>query len=125
MSDAREGSDEPARRAAARRVLDLLGLAARAGGILTGIDSVRRAAREDGVYRVILAEDAAPGQQGKLTPLLEARQVPFHTLFTRDELGGATGRSPVSAIGITDRNFARRTGELVGTLTEGRFTAQP
>ena len=125
MTDAREGSDEPARRAAARRVLDLLGLAARAGSILTGIDSVRRAAREDSVYRVILAEDAASGQQGKLTPLLEARKVPFHTLFTREELGGATGRSPVSAIGITDRNFARRTGELVGTLTEGRFTAQP
>jgi ribosomal protein L7Ae-like RNA K-turn-binding protein len=123
--DAREGSDEPARRAAGRRVLDLLGLAARAGGILTGIDSVRRAAREDHVFRVILAQDAAPGQQGKLTPLLEARQVPFHTLFTRNELGAATGRGPVSAIGFTDRNFARRAGELVGTLTEGRFTAQP
>ena len=125
MTDARKGSDEPARRAAVRRVLDLLGLAARAGGILTGIDSVRRAAREDQVFRVLLANDAAPGQQGKLTPLLEARRVPFHTLFTRDELGAATGRSAVSAIGFTDRNFARRTGELVAALTEGRFTAQP
>ena len=107
----------------ARRVLELLGLAARAGGIITGIDAVRRGAREDQVFRVILADDAAPGQQGKLTPLLEARQVPFHTLFTRDELGSATGRGPVSAIGITDSNFARRTGELVAALTGGRFTA--
>ena len=123
MEQAREGGDEPARRAAARRVLDLLGLAARASGIVTGIDAVRRAAREDHVFRVILADDAAPGQQGKLTPLLEARRVPFHTQFTRDELGGATGRGPVSAIGITDRNFARRTGELVAALTGGRFTA--
>jgi ribosomal protein L7Ae-like RNA K-turn-binding protein len=115
----------PARHAAGRRVLDLLGLAARAGGVITGIDSVRRAAREDHVFRVILAEDAAPGQQGKLTPLLEARRVPFHTLFTRDQLGGAVGRGDVSAVGITDGNFARRTGELVAAFMEGRFTASP
>jgi ribosomal protein L7Ae-like RNA K-turn-binding protein len=123
VEQAREGGDEPARRAAARRVLDLLGLAARAGGIVSGIDAVRRAARENNVFRVILADDAAPGQQGKLTPLLEARRVPFHTVFTRDELGAATGRGAVSAIGITDSNFARRTGELVAALTGGRFTA--
>ena len=123
MEQAREGSEEGARRAAARRVLDLLGLAARARGIVTGTDAVRKAAREDHVHRVILADDAAPGQQGKLTPLLEARRVPYHTLFTRDELGAATGRGAVSAIGITDSNFARRTGELVAALTGGRFTA--
>ena len=123
MEQTREGGDEPQRHAAARRVLDLLGLAARAGGIVTGIDAVRRAARENHVFRVILADDAAPGQQGKLTPLLEARRVPFHTLFTRDQLGAATGRGAVSAIGITDSNFARRTGELVAALTGGRFTA--
>lgn len=121
----RGGERESARRAEGRRVLDLLGLAARAGGVVTGIDSVRRAAREDQVFRVILAEDAAPGQQGKLTPLLEVRRVPFHTLFTRDELGGAVGRGEVSAIGITDSNFARRTGELVAALMDGRFTASP
>ena len=44
-------------------------------------------------------------------------------LAVADELGAATGRGPVSAIGITDRNFARRTGELVAALTGGRFTA--
>lgn len=119
------GSAGSARRAAARRALDLLGLAMRARGLITGIDAVRRAAREDEVFRVILAEDAAPGQLGKLTPLLEARRVPFHSLFTRDELGAAVGRGEVSAIGITDRNFARRTGELVDALMDGRFTAEP
>lgn len=109
--------------ASPRRVLDLLGLSARAGAIVTGIDSVRQAAREDHVFRVILAEDAASGQQGKLVPLLDARKVPFHTLFTRDELGAALGRGSVSAIGITDGKLARRIGELVATLPGGRFTA--
>lgn len=122
---ARDESGAPAGRSPGRAILNLLGLASRAGGIITGIDSVRKAAREDRVFRVILAEDAAPGQRQKLTPLLDARQVPFHTLFTRYELGAAVGRGAVSAIGITDSNFARRAGELVAAPPAGRFTDGP
>jgi hypothetical protein len=36
------------------------------------------------VFRVILAADTAPTQQGKLLPLLEARRVPFHHGFTQE-----------------------------------------
>jgi len=99
-----------------RRVLDLLGLATRAGGVVTGTDSVRKAVREGRVHRVFLAEDAAPGQRQKLEPLLQARQVPSHTLFSRVELGSAVGRSPASALGVIDPKLARRLGEMVAAL---------
>lgn len=99
-----------------RRVLDLLGLSARARALVTGTESVRQAVREERVHRVFLAEDAAPGQRQKLEPLLQARQVPSHILFSRVELGSAVGRSPVSAVGITDLNLARRLGEMVTAL---------
>lgn len=98
-----------------RRLLELLGLAARARAIVTGTDAVRRAVREGEVARVILATDAAPGQAGKLIPLMEARQVPYHLLSTRDVLGAAVGRGPVSALGLTNQNFARRAGELLAS----------
>lgn len=104
---------EGARPRAPRPVLDLLGLAARAGSLVTGTDAVRRATRDNRVFRVILAEDAAPAQRQKLVPLLEARRVPCHTLCTRIELGSAIGRAPISAIGITNQNFARRAGEII------------
>jgi ribosomal protein L7Ae-like RNA K-turn-binding protein len=103
-----------------RRLLELLGLAARARAIVTGTDAVRRAVREGEVARVLLATDAAPGQAGKLTPLLEARQVPFHFLTTRDVLGAAVGRGPVSALGLTNQNFARRAGEFLATWPDAR-----
>lgn len=108
-----------------RRLLELLGLAARAGGLVTGTDAVRRAVRDGLVFRVLLAEDAAPGQQGKLVPLLDARRVPFHTLCTRVALGAAVGRGPVSAIGITNQSFARRVGELAAAQPSGGYTAEP
>jgi ribosomal protein L7Ae-like RNA K-turn-binding protein len=103
-----------------RRLLELLGLAARARAVVTGTDAVRRAVREGEVARVLLAGDAAPGQAGKLTPLLEARQVPFHFLSTRNVLGAAVGRGPVSALGLTNQNFARRAGELLATRPDAR-----
>ena len=80
-----------------RRVLDLLGLSARAGTLVTGTESVRQAVREERVHRVFLAEDAAPGQR----------------------------RSPVSAVGITDSKLARRLGEMARALPQSRPAAEP
>ena len=120
-----DGRARPAERTVRRRALELLGLAARAGAIVTGTEAVRAAVRDNEIHRVILAEDAAPGQQGKLRPLLEARRVPFHSVFTRNELGAAIGRDAISAVGITDAGFARRTGELAGSISEDGLTVSP
>lgn len=101
---------------APRALLDLLGLATRARGVVAGTDSVRQAVRDAKALRVILATDTAPTQRQKLLPLLEARRVPHHLRFTQHELGAAMGRGPVAAVGFTDRNFASRAGELIAAL---------
>jgi ribosomal protein L7Ae-like RNA K-turn-binding protein len=119
------GEGDAAMEYSIRRLLELLGLAARAGAVVTGTDAVRRAVREGEISRVFLAADAAPGQVGKLTPLLEARQVPFHSLSTRNVLGGAVGRAPVSALGLTNRNFARRAGELIAARPDAPPAVDP
>jgi ribosomal protein L7Ae-like RNA K-turn-binding protein len=97
-------------------VLDLLGLSTRAGAAVFGTDAVRSAVREGGVYQVLLAKDAAEGQQGKLIPLLDARRIPYYIGFSRKELGDATGRAPVSAVGLTNPKLASRMGELITAL---------
>src|SRR5688572_6058772 len=82
-----------------RALLDLVGLAARAGALVHGTDATRRAVREGEVLYVLVAGDAATGQAGKLLPLLEARGVPYATVLSRAALGAATGREFVTAIG--------------------------
>lgn len=111
-----------ARERARRAVLDLLGLAARARAVVAGTDAVRQGAREGSLARVVLAGDAAAGQREKLVPLLEARGVPFDVVFTREDLGRAVGRNPVAAIGVSDRNLARRVGELIAALPSEQAT---
>ena len=108
-----EDSGAPRRSTSARAVLDLLGLSTRAGAVSFGTDAVRSAAREGEVHQVLLAKDAAEGQQGKLIPLLDARRIPYYIGFSRKELGDATGRAPVSAVGLTNPKLAKRIGELL------------
>lgn len=100
-----------------RVLTDLLGLAARARALVAGTDATRAGVREGTVRLAILASDASPTQAAKLAPLLEARGVPRYTCLTRDALGAAIGRDEVSAVGLTDPNFARRAAELAAAIT--------
>lgn len=102
---------------AERRVLDLLGLAARAGSVVTGTDAVRQAVRDGEVALVVFAGDVSDTQRRKVAPLLEARGVPSLTLFSRERLGAALGRGPLSAVGVGQTSFARRVAELASALS--------
>jgi len=99
-----------------RALLDLLGLAARARAFVHGTDATRRGVRDGEIAGVLLATDSSPTQSKKLVPLLQARGVPYAACLTRAEIGAASGLGPVSALGFTDRNFARRALELAATL---------
>jgi ribosomal protein L7Ae-like RNA K-turn-binding protein len=96
------------------QALRLLGLAARAGGVVPGTDRVRIAARRDEVEFVLVAADASANAREKLLPLLRARGVPYMEAYSRVELGRAVGRSPLSAIGLTDVSLTGRVRELIG-----------
>jgi len=99
-----------------RGLLDLLGLAARARALVHGTDATRRSVRDGEIAGVLLAADTSPTQSKKLVPLLEARGVPYAVCLTRGMIGAALGRGDVSAVGLTDRNFARRALELAAAL---------
>jgi ribosomal protein L7Ae-like RNA K-turn-binding protein len=92
----------------------MLGLAARAGAVIPGTERVREAARAGSLHFVLVASDLSDNSRDKLLPLLEARQIPYAMVANRDALGGAVGRAPLSALGITERKLAQRVQEMVG-----------
>ena len=91
----------------------LLGLARRAGAVATGTGSTRRALKEGRARLVLLAQDASETQRDKVMKLLRHGKTPRATLGTRESLGSAVGSAPVSAVAITDKEFAK---ELVARL---------
>lgn len=91
----------------------MLGIAARAGAALPGTERVREAARSGALEFTLVASDASDNSRNKLLPLLEARRIPYAVAFDRNALGGAVGKPPVSALGITDRKLATRVKEML------------
>jgi ribosomal protein L7Ae-like RNA K-turn-binding protein len=106
------GPERPPRQA----LLDLLGLAARARALTHGTDMTRQKVRDGEAFCVLVAEDASPTQRKKVLPLVQARGVPCFITLTRDEIGAAIGRAPVSAVGIVQERFARRAAELAAAI---------
>lgn len=88
--------------------LGFLGLAHRAGAVIRGTEAVRTALRAGDAKLVLLASDAAPGQIAKLSGLLEHRDVPSAVIATREELGGALGGPPLTAVALGPSTFAQR-----------------
>ena len=96
-------------------LLRMLGLAARAGAVVPGTERVREAARSGTLHFVLIASDLSDNSRNKLLPLFDARQIPYAIVSDRDALGGAVGRAPLSALGITERKLALRVQELLST----------
>ena len=94
-------------------LLNMLGLAARAGAVITGTERVREAARSGSLHYVLVASDASDNSRDKLLPLLDARRIAYAVVYDRAALGGAVGRAPLSALGITETKLARRVKELL------------
>lgn len=108
------------RQAAPDAALHLLGLAARAGALLPGTERVREAARNGTLRLAIVAEDVSDNSLNKLLPLLQKRGTPHVVVFTRDQLGAAVGRGPLSAVGLTSESFASRLSAVLGDRESGR-----
>jgi ribosomal protein L7Ae-like RNA K-turn-binding protein len=100
------------------QALTLAGFAARSGQIVTGTERVRAAVRDGSAPLVLVAADAAPAQTAKLMPLLGARAVPYFTVASRERLGRAVGKAPLSAIALLDPALARRCGELLSRSSQ-------
>ncbi|MGH7447302.1 MAG: L7Ae/L30e/S12e/Gadd45 family ribosomal protein [Longimicrobiales bacterium] len=94
--------------------MGLLGMATRAGAIVTGTERVREAARSGTLRLAVLAMDASENSRGKLLPLLIARGISHVIRYDRNELGAAIGRGPLSAVGVVDRALANRLLTLMG-----------
>lgn len=88
------------------KLLGLLGLGARAGQLVIGVDAVRSALQGNRCCAVVLAKDAGPRARDKVERLARARGLPVVQGPDAVALGTALGRPPVQAVGIRDRALA-------------------
>ncbi|SFJ23292.1 YlxQ family RNA-binding protein [Thermoflavimicrobium dichotomicum] len=94
------------------KLLNALGLAMRAGKVVSGEEFVIREVRAGKAKLVVLAKDAAKNTEKKLTDKCQSYQVPLIRFGTRQELGKAIGKAERVVIAVTDPGFAKMIRQL-------------
>lgn len=97
-----------------QRLLQLFGMARRAGKVAQGFDAAAGALIKGEAAEVFRAADCAPRTQRNIARIAEEAGVPVLDLpCTRAELGKAIGCPPTGILALTDRNFAKKARTLV------------
>ncbi|RPI49146.1 MAG: 50S ribosomal protein L7 [Chloroflexi bacterium] len=110
--------------------LSLLGMARRAGRLVSGTETVSAAVRRGQVTLIMAAADLSPKTKERLTRLAQAHQVRLLFGASRAELGAATGYAGRGVYGLTQKDLANAIGRyfgadgLVGTAEGGVHDSQ-
>lgn len=105
----------------ARRCVDSLGLARRAGLAVAGFDRVCDAVRHGRAALLLCARDGAAGGRQKLAAL--GRDLPCAETLTAAELGSAFGRDRIVHVAVGGGKLCRRLLADVAKLAELRIAA--
>lgn len=87
-------------------ILFLLGLAQKAGKLVSGQDSVERALMANKIYLVIVSEDASDNTRKRFLDSANFRNIPIIFFGMSGELGKCIGKSERKVLGITDKGLA-------------------
>ncbi len=103
-----------------RKILGLIGLAARARKISYGADSVEEHIKNKKVYLVIVANDSSERTKDKFKKICEECQIPMIIGEKIESISKAIGKSNKAIVGIEEINLANEIqkinngGELIG-----------
>ncbi|WP_430612282.1 YlxQ-related RNA-binding protein [Enterococcus sp. DIV0876] len=94
------------------KALNMLGLAMRAGKLVTGEEMTLKEIRNEKAALIILASDAGKNTQKKIKDKSSYYEIPLLDAFSTEEISAAIGK-PRMVIGILDQGFARKVQELI------------
>lgn len=94
------------------RILNLLGLAMRAGKLVTGEEMTLQRVRSGQVKLVVLANDVSENTLKKMTNKCQSYHTPLISPFNSGEISHAIGKSR-RIIGVCDSGFAKKMSDLM------------
>ena len=89
------------------KVLNLLGLAQRAGKLSSGDFIVEKAMKKKTPKLVLLAGDCAANNEKKYMQLAETYHIPLRKVVSKETLGTAIGKEVRVVVAVEDDGFAK------------------
>ena len=91
----------------------MLGLAARAGKVVSGEFATEKSIKSGRAALVLVSEDASENTIRKFSQLCGFTQVPFLLFSDKERLGAAIGKDLRSSVEIEDQNLADAVREKI------------
>ena len=88
------------------KVLSMLGIAARAGNIVSGEFSTEKAVKSGKAYLVIAAVDASENTKKHCMDMCSYRGLPYFEYADKERLGNSIGKAYRASLAVTDANLA-------------------
>jgi ribosomal protein L7Ae-like RNA K-turn-binding protein len=95
------------------RIYSFLGLATKAGKLVSGDAACEKAIKSGSAALVIIAGDAAGNTRKKFIDMCDYREVNFRLFGEKELIGRYTGKEIRSVTAILDRGFTKRLMEMV------------
>ena len=89
-----------------QKVYQLIGMAYRAGQVVSGAEAVEQSLKRGKCRLVIISEDIAANSRKQILGVCERRQVSWISVGDRYALGASMGKEYRVAVGINDSGFA-------------------
>lgn len=102
------------------RVLSMLGIAAKAGKIVSGEFATENAVKSATAYLVVIAADASANTRKKFCDMTSFYEVPIIEYGTKETLGGCIGKDYRSSLAVTDEKLARAVEKKLQILTDAQ-----
>lgn len=99
-----------------KKIADLLGLAQKAGRIVSGEFAVEKAVRSRKAKLVLLATDASVNSKKSYHDLTSYYEVPIYEVLSKQEMGESIGKVQRAAIVLTDEGFNRALVKLLSDV---------
>ena len=104
--------------AAERKLTNLLSMAQKAGGIVSGTFAVEQAIKGKQAKYLLVAADAAEETRKTYRELADRYGIPFSLCLTKELLGECLGKEYRAVAVLQDAGFGKALAKLVG---EGKF----
>lgn len=88
-------------------VLRMIGMAMKAGSVVSGEFMTERAVKSGKACLVVIAQDVSENTRKKFRNKCEFYEVPLREYFTKEELGHSLGKEFRASLAVTDEGFAQ------------------
>ena len=89
------------------RILSMLGLAAKAGRVVSGEFSTEKAVKSQKAFLVIVSKEASENTKKMFRKMCSFYQVPMYLYAPKEALGNAIGKQFRASVAVLDEGFAK------------------